>query len=80
MLEAGFESARCWTGDLVARIGAEQVVALRTGIGSARRTYLSVPASARSSCLQAGQTRLHGLTPDDFVARGSIVHGIATGR
>jgi ubiquinone/menaquinone biosynthesis C-methylase UbiE len=74
---AGFRSIDAREQELVYTIGPEHLIRLRTGLGSARPRYDSLDAPARQACVAAARSRMQGLAPGDFVARGHVVRTIA---
>jgi SAM-dependent methyltransferase len=77
---AGFESARAWEAELVATIDAEHLVRLRTSLGSWKPRFDSLSPEAARACLGEARRRLAELRPEDFVARGRVVHAVAEAR
>jgi SAM-dependent methyltransferase len=76
--EAGFRSVRSWRGILTYTIDCEHLLRLRTQLGSSKPRYDSLPPQDREACMANARSRMMELSPEDFVARGKVVHTVAT--
>jgi SAM-dependent methyltransferase len=73
---AGFASARAWTEDLVASIEVDQLLRLRTSMGSSKPRFDSLDPEAQFACVSEARRRMERLAPEDRVARGMVVHAV----
>jgi SAM-dependent methyltransferase len=76
-LSAGFAAVRSWEDGLVTTIDKEHLLKLRTSMGSSKPRFDSLTPALQSSCIAEACHRFDGLPPEDFVARGIVVHTIA---
>jgi ubiquinone/menaquinone biosynthesis C-methylase UbiE len=74
---AGFASVRSGETDLVRTIGLEHLLEMKTSVGSSRPRFDGLAPAARTACLAGARRRMEGMAPEDFVARGRVVHAIA---
>jgi len=74
--DAGFTSIRSWTEDLSWRIDEDHLIRLRTGMGSPKPRFDSLDTTAQAACVAEARHRMKKLVPEDFMARGRIVHSI----
>jgi len=77
LTQAGFRDIRAWGDDLVYRIDLEHLLRLRTTLGSAKPRFDSLAPQAREACVADARRRMQELSPDEFVARGRVVHATA---
>jgi SAM-dependent methyltransferase len=73
---AGFAWHRAWTEELTAIIGAEQVVSLRTRLGSFKPRFDSLSPAAQVSCVAQARRAMSHLSPEDFRARVDVVYAV----
>lgn len=76
--DAGFSGVRAWADDLVTVIPLEQLIALKTSLGSEKARFDSLDDQTRSECAAEARERLRVLEPDGFTATGTIVYAVAT--
>ena len=76
--DAGFASVRSWTGPLTCTIDRERLLRLRTHLGSSKPRYDSLAPQDREACMAEARSRMMELAPEDFVARGKVVHTVAS--
>lgn len=76
--EAGFESPRSWSDDLVCAIDREKLVRLKTSLGSSKTRFDSLDPATASACVEEARHRMSELAEEDFVARGGVVYAIAS--
>ncbi len=74
---AGFTAPRSWEDELVCTLDAEHLLRLRTSLGSSKPRFDSLTPEARAACLADARRRMNLLGPDDFIARGRVVHAVA---
>jgi SAM-dependent methyltransferase len=74
---AGLATPRAWADELVATIEAEHLVRIKTGIGSSKVRFDSMPPEAATACVVETRGRFEDLAPEDFVARAPIVYATA---
>jgi ubiquinone/menaquinone biosynthesis C-methylase UbiE len=74
----GFSVARGWAEDLVERIELENLLAMRTQLGSDRARFDSLSAEGRKQCLQCARRRMQTMRPDDFVSSAKVIYAIAS--
>ncbi|MGH7179801.1 MAG: class I SAM-dependent methyltransferase [Tepidisphaeraceae bacterium] len=74
---AGFTDVRAWADELVACIGLEHLLLLKTSMGSSRPRFQSLDPRGREACVADARRRMEVLHPDDFVARGRVVYAVA---
>lgn len=77
LTSAGFLRVSAWMEDLVESIPIDNVLALRTRMGSEKPRFDSLPAAVQETCVQAARRHMEELAEEDFVATGSIVYAIA---
>ena len=75
---AGFEGIRAWTDDLVAVMGLEHLLELKTRMGSEKARFDSLDEAAREDCVASVRRRFEMLAPADFTAIGQIVYAVAS--
>jgi SAM-dependent methyltransferase len=75
--DSGYWAVRTWTERLDNRMDAESFVALRAGLGLAKRRLETLDPDARTDCLEQVRLRLAALDPDELVERDEVV--LATG-
>jgi ubiquinone/menaquinone biosynthesis C-methylase UbiE len=76
--DAGFQSPRCWTGDLVATLDAEHLIRLKTGMGSSKPRFDSLAAAAQEACVADARRRMSEFEPSDFVASAMLVYSVSS--
>jgi ubiquinone/menaquinone biosynthesis C-methylase UbiE len=74
--DAGFASIRSWAETLLSHIGADHLIRLRTSMGSCKPRFDSLDTRAQADCVAEARHRLKGLAPEDFMARGKIIHAL----
>ena len=75
---AGFDTIRAWADDLVAVIGLEHLLKLKTRMGGEKARFDSLDQAARVDCVASARQRLQTLTPAGFTATGQIVYAVAS--
>jgi len=76
--DAGFASIRSWSETLLSRIDADHLIRLRTSMGSSKPRFDSLHTTAQADCVAEARHRLKGLAPEDFMARGEIIHALGS--
>lgn len=77
LVEAGFEDIDCWAGELEQRIEIEQLIQLRTSLGSMKPRFDSLPPAAQAACLTQARHRLEGMPSESFAARATLIYSVA---
>jgi SAM-dependent methyltransferase len=75
---AGWISIRAWQEPVERRLDLEQLVRLRTEVGRSKRRFDALPPDHRAACLASARVRLERLPAEAFLARGSVVHAVAS--
>lgn len=75
--EAGFEQPRAWSDELTCRLDMEEVIRLRTSLGSSKPRFDSLAPAAAALCLEEARRRMSRLGPEDFTARAVVVYATA---
>lgn len=73
---AGFASSRAWTEELCVVIGAEQVIALRSRLGSFKPRFDSLSPASQISCVAQARRAMAVMSPEDFRARVDVVYAV----
>jgi len=77
LAEAGFVDSRCWVEELVQHIDAEQLLRLRTSLGSMKPRFDSLPPKAQAACLAEARSRMAAMPSEAFIARAKLVYSMA---
>jgi ubiquinone/menaquinone biosynthesis C-methylase UbiE len=75
---AGFGSVRAWVAKFEVPIELAHLLRLKTSVGSTKARFESLAPKARDACVAAARVRMQVLAPADFVARGTVVHAVAS--
>ena len=74
---AGFVDRRCWVEQLVQDIDAEQLVRLRTSLGSMKPPFDSLSSSAQAACLADARSRMAAMPSEALIARAQLIYPMA---
>ena len=77
LADAGFHDAECWVDDLAYRFSTEQLLRLRTSMGSLKPRFDSLTSMSRAACLAEARRRMEAMPSEAFVARARLVYSIA---
>lgn len=74
---AKFAESRCWNGELVRALGVEDLIRLRTHLGSSKARFDSMPAEAGEACIAETFGKMSALSPEERIGRARVVYAIA---
>ena len=75
--DAGFGSVRSWEGELSASIGTEQLIQMRTRLGSLRPRFDSLEPAVQQVLIKDARRRMEPLAAEDFTAVGKVIYAVA---
>ena len=77
LAEAGFHDFDCWIDDHEYDFSTEDLLRLRTSLGSSKPRFDSLTPGNQADCLAEARRRMAELPSEAFVARGQLIYSVA---